>query len=370
MKLARDVMTKKLIVATPEVPISKVLGLMEKHDVKEVPVVSDRKYIGIVTFFDLIDSLARDPNAKVGKFAISVPTVEPDTPIDVIAKLMVDSGVEAIPVVEEGNVVGIVSDYDLLDKFMKYLTGFKVIDFLRKVPSVNENDPVSKARSLMRFHKVNRLPVIDPQGNLVGMILDIDITRAIFTPQKRVRLGYRLGDVTSVLNFPVKGLMRKNVPILKPNETAKSAALKLLQHNLKGTVVVEGSRPIGILLRKDLLAAVVERLFGKGAVFRISGMEMKPGMMDVLTIHVAPKLRRFKALDPEIQGLDVHIKKVHGQKDHIYEISVRTVKPGRKAYTKVTGFNIIYTLEEALEKLERQLEKQKPKRRRVYELKI
>ncbi len=55
---AGDVMTKQVIHVSEETPLGDVVGLMEKHNIKRLPVLSDGKLVGIVSRVDLLRALA------------------------------------------------------------------------------------------------------------------------------------------------------------------------------------------------------------------------------------------------------------------------------------------------------------------------
>jgi CBS domain-containing protein len=55
---AGDVMTQQVIHVAEETPLADVVGLMEKHNIKRLPVLSDGKLVGIVSRADLLRALA------------------------------------------------------------------------------------------------------------------------------------------------------------------------------------------------------------------------------------------------------------------------------------------------------------------------
>ncbi len=55
---AGDVMTQQVIHVAEETPLGDVVGLMEKHNIKRLPVLSDGKLVGIVSRADLLRALA------------------------------------------------------------------------------------------------------------------------------------------------------------------------------------------------------------------------------------------------------------------------------------------------------------------------
>ena len=55
---AGDVMTKQVIHVSEQTPLGDLVGLMEKHNIKRLPVLSDGKLVGIVSRADLLRALA------------------------------------------------------------------------------------------------------------------------------------------------------------------------------------------------------------------------------------------------------------------------------------------------------------------------
>ena len=53
-----DVMTRSVITASPDTPIGEIADLLERNAIKRVPIVKDRKVIGIVSRANLIQALA------------------------------------------------------------------------------------------------------------------------------------------------------------------------------------------------------------------------------------------------------------------------------------------------------------------------
>ncbi len=55
-----DVMTKRVITATPDTPLGEIAALLEKHSIKRVPIVENGALVGIVSRANLIQALAAD----------------------------------------------------------------------------------------------------------------------------------------------------------------------------------------------------------------------------------------------------------------------------------------------------------------------
>jgi CBS-domain-containing membrane protein len=144
MLTARDIMTKEVVTVTMDTSIRELAGIITAHRIGSIPVVdSEGNLVGIVTESDLIEQdksfhiptvislfdwviylesekkfereLNRMTARTVGDIcAREVVTVTPATPVSEIADIMSSKKIHALPVVEQGKLVGIVSRIDLI----------------------------------------------------------------------------------------------------------------------------------------------------------------------------------------------------------------------------------------------------------------
>jgi CBS domain-containing protein len=140
---AQDVMTTKVVAVAPDTPVTEIAKLLLERQISGVPVVSDeRRLLGIVSEGDLIHGLGREGARRSwwldllassqtraeedlkshGRLASDVMTrevvsVTPDTPLPEIARLLETRRIKRVPVLQDGELVGIVSRADLLRGF-------------------------------------------------------------------------------------------------------------------------------------------------------------------------------------------------------------------------------------------------------------
>jgi len=131
-------MTPNPIVIDPETSILDALHIMKEKKVRRLPVVAHGKLVGIVTEKDLRESpslkatslsifelnylLAKTPVSEV--MTKDPITVTPDTTIEEAAVIMRDNQISGLPVVDDGKIVGIVTETDIFDMLVKLL-GFR-----------------------------------------------------------------------------------------------------------------------------------------------------------------------------------------------------------------------------------------------------
>ncbi len=119
--LVKDRMTSPVITATPETQTTAALREMYVHRIHRLPVVDDRmRLVGIVTQRDLLEKgTASTPLEEI--MTREPYTTQPTVPITQAAALMRNLGVGALPVVDGGQVVGIITESDIFDAFLELL---------------------------------------------------------------------------------------------------------------------------------------------------------------------------------------------------------------------------------------------------------
>ncbi|HEX7126893.1 MAG TPA: CBS domain-containing protein [Thermodesulfobacteriota bacterium] len=114
--------------ATPEMPVAEAYRRMRRGGFRHLPVIEGGRLVGIVSDRDL--PLARPEVATPGSVQAAdqamarlavrdvmsreVTTVDPDRPVEEAARVMLDLRVGSLPVVDEGRLVGILTETDLL----------------------------------------------------------------------------------------------------------------------------------------------------------------------------------------------------------------------------------------------------------------
>ena len=109
--------------------------------------------------------------------------VAPNAKLDVIAKKMQDHDVGAIPVCENGKTVGMVTDRDIAIRALvngKDISTLEARDVMtRNVICCRDSDDAEDALRVMESNKIRRLPVLDDDDKLVGMVSLGDISHAL-----------------------------------------------------------------------------------------------------------------------------------------------------------------------------------------------
>lgn len=125
-------MTKSVVIVKPQGTLRHARELMAKHRINQLPVVVNDKLVGIVTDRDIRDAypsslrLLRgkdideftDSYTVEGVMTYNVVSVSPQTSLREAAQRMRRQRIGALPVVEKGKLVGIITRSDLLDAML------------------------------------------------------------------------------------------------------------------------------------------------------------------------------------------------------------------------------------------------------------
>lgn len=204
-----EAMTAPAITVTDDTPITEAMETMLENDIKRLPVVdADGKLQGVFSRVDILRALAQPPVAALPRqsiavgtdttvgevMLISVPSVKQDAPLAKVVDLLLGTSQRRVVVVDdERHVVGIITDGDLLTRATEAERG-SVLQALssRLKPSahnkvqleqrtakevmtpnpitVHKYTPLTEALKLLLEHQIKRLPVVDADGRLVGLV--------------------------------------------------------------------------------------------------------------------------------------------------------------------------------------------------------
>jgi CBS domain-containing protein len=235
------------------------------------------------------------PDVKVSEVMHrEVATLHPDSPITAVVELLLDKDFTAVPVVDDQDkVVGMVSDNDLLTRGgmkvtislkratdLDYVRGLhdslenphhKVSEVMtRQVVTITPDAILARAARLMVEKHLKRLPVVDSDGKLVGILGRLDILNtiaAVHLPQWHPE-AHPVGEQATVAE-----VMTREVPTVHDSAIVEEIFELLVSSSHKRVVVVDDKRQVvGIIADSDLISRV--------------SRESWPGIMEVLISKV------------------------------------------------------------------------------------
>jgi CBS domain-containing protein len=121
--LVRDRMSRPAVTVRQDADFQKALALMQEKKLRRLPVVDDDgQLVGIVVERDLLVAAMRylQSRVEVGDLMTrNVVTVGPDADLNEVARTMLERKIGGLPVVEHGRLVGIVTESDIFRRFVE-----------------------------------------------------------------------------------------------------------------------------------------------------------------------------------------------------------------------------------------------------------
>jgi len=255
-----DIATREFVEVPTGQRLAKVRSIFERENPKGIIVTEDGEYVGVVTERQLLQSHIQD-EAKVGALAKSAPRVERDEDLREVARMLVEGGVKVAPVFEAGELWGIVTADAILEAVLENLDVLTVEQIhTEDVITVAEDTRIGQAINLLRENGVSRLPVLDDQGHLGGIVTTHDIVDVAVRDMDKTTRGDRAGDIERVLDIPVYDVMNSPVATTHRGESVRDAVARMLENDYSGLVVTpdaDDDRTVsGILTKTDVLRAL------------------------------------------------------------------------------------------------------------------
>ena len=113
--IARDIMTRHVHTIHPDASVQEAARLLSQERISGAPVVDAHgKVIGIVTEADIISKVSREGMCVADIMSQEVIAVSEETTVSEIAMLFTEQKIKRVPVLHEGQLVGIVSRADIV----------------------------------------------------------------------------------------------------------------------------------------------------------------------------------------------------------------------------------------------------------------
>ena len=200
-------MTSQVFTVSPTDNIADTMALMREKKINRLPVVEKGKLVGIVTDGDLRE-VSPSPATTLSIFELNylvaktpirevavkkVLTCTPDTKIEDAALLMREHGIGALPVLDQGKLVGIITSTDIFDAFLDIM-GFRSPGQRLVIETKDEVGVMVDFASIMKEHDVNisSLAVYHLKNNKVQILARLNGDRVNDVKDSLLQKGYDL----------------------------------------------------------------------------------------------------------------------------------------------------------------------------------
>jgi acetoin utilization protein AcuB len=143
-----------------------------------------------------------------------------------------------------------------------------VKDRMSKPPiTVREDVGVEDALRVMHNEGIRRLPVVNKQGTMVGIVSELDLLKVSPSPATSLsvyEIPYLLAQIK------MKDVMTKDVVTVQEDTPLEEAARVMADHKIGGLPVTRNGKVVGMITETDLFKTFLEMLGGREEGVRIS----------------------------------------------------------------------------------------------------
>ncbi|MGB7970128.1 MAG: CBS domain-containing protein [Methanobacterium sp.] len=265
----KDIMKEEIVHVDKDQNIQDALKLMKKHKISRLPVVNMndgniRELVGIVTEKDISVKLGSSKYGNLPPSHFHVSTVMKQEPIvvqkneniGIAAKTMLENKIGGMPVVNDCEIVGMLTKTDFLE--ICHGKPFNATSITERMNTdlitVSPSDRLVHARRCLIDKEIGRLPVVE-EDMLEGILTAKDVAMAMISFKKVVPDKYKTARIRNLL---VEDVMTQNVKTIDGSSTLDDAATFMLENRFSGIPVEVDGALGGIITKTDLMNFVVE----------------------------------------------------------------------------------------------------------------
>ncbi len=255
---AKDIFSKEFNSVKDNDTLSRCLESFKKGMPPVLAVLDEKgKYEGMITRRSILRSRLDPTVAKVRSLKVTAPQVGLDTSLGALAKLMIGSGVRQLPLVDNGKVLGFVTDENIIHAAVGDEWGRTAVEkVMTRAPHILEsNRSVGAVLGVMREFGISHVPIMEG-GRLVGMVSIEDILVNIYWPQRRQTVGDIVGEKIETLGLAVKGIMASPVITVSTKMNLRDAEQRMHDRDVSCLAVVDDERLVGIVTKLDFLEPI------------------------------------------------------------------------------------------------------------------
>ncbi len=342
----KEIMSKSLIFVEPDEALSAALTKMRKNNIHQLLVMDGKNLLGMVELKKVVTKNVDITKTKVEKLITPTSSISQDATIEEGAKLLLDSGLRAVPVMEKEEIVGVISETDLI----KTVSSKKrANEIATPCEYVELEDTMGKIMEIMLAKNVSRVPVVQ-NGKLIGVVGTMDMIK-LLEAKEPIKDKYVAAEKLQLEDIKVKTLMTNpyiadaNTPVDRLKDTLVKSEEVFLQDD-----------EIKIITPKDLLELLIEKP-KRGAYVQITNLGDEAISVTAKIDKITDTfIKKTASLLQNIEFLFIHIERHQKQGKKIkYSVRARFSTNLGLFVAHDWGWDLVSTMQSTLSNLEREV---------------
>ena len=248
-----DVMSKKVATICPDEIVISAAKTMSDNKISCLVVMDQRNITGIITETDMLRRVSNKGKdiyrTKLSQIMSSpVESVSSDLSVLEASKIMGAKHIKRLPIMDEGKLVGIITQTDLVRALTSYGLWRDISEIMsRNIAGIQMNASVAEAAAIMTSQKISCIVVMDGD-DVAGVLTEKDLLGRVVALQR------------DPANTRVEEVMSCPVTSVPPTFSVFSAGKVMEEMNIRRLVIMKDKRLCGVVTQTDIFMAVRNKL--------------------------------------------------------------------------------------------------------------
>jgi CBS domain-containing protein/ribosome-associated translation inhibitor RaiA len=253
MVVAQDILNSEVVKKDGNDSFSQVINLF--HDTDAIVVTDQNTYQGMLLKRTLMEPKVT-MQTKLHTMLTHTPKLSLNTPIEEIARVMVENHVYHLPVLDKNKVVGLVSADTVIQKLTEQDLGTQPVKTIMSTQphAISPEETIGKALHLFQHENISYLAVVDHNTVVGAITLDTMVNNVVHHPGTLEGRDNFESERRQKLDQPAKTIMQEQPLLLSPKTSIRDVHTKMHAFELPGMLIGKDNRLHGMVTHKELLA--------------------------------------------------------------------------------------------------------------------
>lgn len=255
---AKDAMTQRYKTVQFEDYLNTAVSLFDS-ETDVLFVFDNEKYKGSLTYRSIIRGGLDKETIKVKQLISPAPKVFENEHLTECARLMLENDAMQLPIVRNNRLIGVVTAESLLKVVAIKLFGDKKVEEMmsKDIIVCAPEDTLFSVANLFRNHQISRLPVVS-NGELIGIISMHDLVKKANDMDKNADIFATINQKNSLYKLSVETIMSPIVETAKMQDNIRDVIKQMIDYDIGGVIVVDSKNlPLGMITKRDIIEHIV-----------------------------------------------------------------------------------------------------------------